>query len=351
MTAASASTDVSDVARRGPRTWLPTVILAVLLVAVVAVAALDLTVFSPHSNSSSSTGSGAITVVDDAGRSVTVKGTPTRIIVLGPSVMDILFRLGLRADVVGVDGGPPSAGGVLDDYTPGQVANWSLGSLPVITWNPTLDVEEVLALDPDLVLAGSGFSLSALESLQSTYGIPCLYLNPPTLSGIEYDVTLVGEVTRTNATADAVNAQLEAALISDSAELLNITAAPTVFLTYYPDSEGYWSFGPGSFGNDLILEAGASSITANDTLANDAEVSGSYILAANPAAIIVGTGFGLNVSNYTSSPDWSSFGAVTAGHVFALNAIYLTEPDPTMVLGLATLINLLHPELSGGSPL
>ncbi len=321
--------------------------LAVLLVAVLVVGALDLTVFAAKTHSSS----GGVMVVDDAGRSVMVNGTPTRIIVLGPSVMDILFRLGLRDDVVAVDGGPATAGGVLDDYTPGQVTNWSLSSLPVITWNPTLDVEAMVALNPDLVLAGSGFSLSELESFQSTYGVPCLYLNPPTLAGIEYDVAIVGAVTHTNATAEAVNAQMEAAMIADQNEIASITYVPSVLLTYYPDDEGYWSFGPGSFGNDLLLNAGATSITANDTAATDAEVSGSYVLAANPTAIIVGTGFGLTVANYSESPDWSSFGAVEAGHVFALNAVYLSEPDPTMVFELATFISLLHPELSGGSPL
>ncbi len=348
-TAAAASTAL-DEPRRGRRAWLPTAVLAVLLVAVLAVAALDLTVFAAKTHSGSSSG-GAVTVVDDAGRSVTVNGTPTRIIVLGPNAMDILFRLGLRDEVVGVDGGPATAGGVLDDYTPGQVANWSLGSLPVITWNPTLDVEAMVALDPSLVLAGSGFSLSQLESFQSTYAVPCLYLNPPTLAGIEYDVSIVGAVTRTNATAQAVDAQMEAAMIADQDEIANISYVPSVLLTYYPDAEGYWSFGPGSFGNDLLLDAGATSITANDTAATDAEVSGSYVLAANPTAIIVGTGFGLNVSNYSQSPDWSSFGAVLAGHVFALNAVYLSEPDPTMVFELATFISILHPELSGGSPL
>jgi iron complex transport system substrate-binding protein len=340
-----------DRPRRGYRAWLPVAVVAVLLVAVVVVAALDLTVFAPHSTSSGSSSKGSVTVVDDAGRSVTVKGVPDRIISMSPSVTDILFRLGLRADIVGVDGGPSSAGGVYDDYTSGQVTNWSLASLPVITWSPTLDVQTALALDPDLLIAGIGFSLPQLESFQSTSGVPCLYLNPPTLAGIEYDDTIVGAVTRTNATADAVNAQLESSMVADASEIVNISTVPSVLLTYYPDSGGYWSFGPGSFGNDLLLDAGAISISANDTYANDAELSGTYVLAANPAAIIVGTGFGLTEQNYSQSPDWSSFGAVTAGHVFSMNAIYLTEPDPTMVLNLATLITLLHPELSGGSPL
>lgn len=327
--------------------WTLTAAVTIIIATVLVVAGLELTVWAPHGSS----GKGAsVTVTDDAGRSVTVRGIPDRIVVLAPSAMDIVYRLGLRADVVGVDGGPPSAGGVYDDYSTGQVANWSLAGLPVITWEPSIDIETVLGLNPDLVIGASGTPLTGLETLQDQYGIPALYLNPPTLEGIEYDVTIVAEVTRTNATADAINAQVESSLNADAELIQNISSVPSTFLTYYPDAGGYWSFGPGSFGNDLLVQAGASSITANDTLANQDEIAGSYILAANPSVIIVGTGFGLTLQNYSAGPDWASFSAVQDNHVLTINSVYPTEPDPTMLLYLNTLILLLHPELDGGAP-
>ena len=56
-----------------------------------------------------------ITVVDDAGRTVTVPSIPNRIVVLEPSAMDIVVRLGLRSSVVGVDCGATDIGGVSAD--------------------------------------------------------------------------------------------------------------------------------------------------------------------------------------------------------------------------------------------
>ncbi|MDD1754800.1 MAG: ABC transporter substrate-binding protein, partial [Methanothrix sp.] len=45
---------------------------------------------------------GTVTVVDDAGRAVSVAGTPQRIVSLSPSNTEILFALGLGDRVVGV---------------------------------------------------------------------------------------------------------------------------------------------------------------------------------------------------------------------------------------------------------
>ncbi len=326
-------------------------VIAVAIIVVLAAALAGVSIYSVLKPSSPASTSGAISVTDDAGRTVTVPSPAHRLVVLAPSVMDMVYRLGLRADVVGVDCGDAAAGGVLADYTPGQVANWSLSSVPCITWIPSLDLQATVAANPDLVIGVSGISLADLDTLTTTDGIPTLYLNPSTIIGIGYDVTILGELTGTSAAAASIVQQMTQALANDTTLLENATVAPRILLTYYVDPTGYWTFGPDSFGEALIEAAGAVSITANDTLANEEEISGAYVLGANPDAIVVGTGFGYNVSSYSIGPDWSSFGAVTSGHVLGINAIYFTEPDPTMVFGIYLLIELLHPELFGGEAL
>ncbi len=289
---------------------------------------------------------GPISVVDDAGRNVTLPGPATRIVVLQPSAMDIVYRLGIRDRVVGVDCGTPSAGGVAADYTPGQIQNWSLASLPCVTWIPNLDIPVLVALQPDLVLAGPGINVASLDTITQQYGIATAYLNPTTLSGISYDVEMVGTLTGTGSAAAGLVNQMAESLAIDRSVVENLTQEPRVFLTYYLDSGGYYSFGPGTFGNDLIQLAGAVSITGNDSAANVNEVSGSYILAADPSIIVVGVGFGLNVSSYSSGPDWSSFPAVQSGHVDPIDASLISEPDPSMVFSVALLIHMFHPSVT-----
>jgi ABC-type Fe3+-hydroxamate transport system substrate-binding protein len=289
-------------------------------------------------------------VVDDAGRTVTVPSTPQRIVVLIPSATDIVIRLGLHAKIVGIDC-TPSAGGLSGDYTPGQIANWSLSGIPCVTVYPSLDITGIIALAPDLVIGGSENGVANLNTLTNQDHIPTLYLSPNTLLGIAYDVQITAQLTGTTAMGTQVNQAMSAALNADQTLLQNATKVPKVLLTYYVDSGGYWTYGTGTFGNDLLELSGAVSISANIS-SQYPEISTSYALAANPDAIVVGIGFGLNESYYaTYGPQWSSFQAVSLGHVFAIDVTLLTEPDPSMVLGLSSTILALHPELSGGTPL
>lgn len=322
--------------------------MVLLVVVVLVVAGLGVGIYAGKDLLGPSTAHAAseVTVVDDAGRSVTVSGTPTKIAVLQPSDMDIVYRLGLRADVIAVDCGTPSSGGLLADYTQAQVTLWGLASLPCITWLPSLDIQTLVSLGPDLVLSSGGIPVSDLGTLQSQYGIPSLYLDPASLPGISYDVTILGEVTGTTTTANQLESAMAENLTADENLLFNATQIPSVLLTFQCESNGYWTFGPGTFGNDLLTDAGAVSITGNDTSANVGVISGSYILAANPDVILVATGFGLNVSSYTGCPFWSSFSAAQAGHVYGLDATLLTEPDPSMIFGLQQILLTLHPELA-----
>ncbi|MGI0131744.1 MAG: ABC transporter substrate-binding protein [Thermoplasmata archaeon] len=295
---------------------------------------------------------GSLTVTDDLGRTVTVPTHPTRVAVLSPSAMDSMVRLGLRADVVAVDCYSAAFGGLSADYSPDQVAAWGLSSSLCVQVGPTFDFEQLLNASPDLVLSSTIISVAAVETLTSTYHIPVVMLQPATLSGVEVDVSLLGEIFHVGGASDQLNGAIQAALGNATTLAQNLTDTgapfPTVLVTYAvnpsgsPDP-GYYSFGPGTFGESLIELASAASISANSTLPYP-ELAGAQVLASDPSFIVYGTGFGLNESSYAQGPDWSQFSAVQQGSVVAINSNYLTEPDPTMVLvGLPALLHAFHP--------
>jgi ABC-type Fe3+-hydroxamate transport system substrate-binding protein len=291
---------------------------------------------------------GTLVVTDDLGRTVMVPPDPARVAVLSPSIMDAMFRLGLRGHVVAVDCYAPSLGGLSDDYSSDQIALWNLSTSMCVQIAPSFDSEQLLNDSPQLVLASTIVSVADVEMISVDFHIPVVMLQPPTLSGILVDVSLLGEIFGVGAKANTLNAQLQSVLGEANALQQNLTTAgtpfPTVLATYSVDSNGYWTFGPGTFGQSLIDLSSASSISANTTFPYP-ELSPEVVLASTPEFLIYGVGFGLNLTYYQQyGPDWSQISAVQDGNAIGVNSNWLTEPDPTMILdGVPQLVSILHP--------
>lgn len=333
-----------------PRRTIP---LAVFLVALLAVGGVAIAATAAYFElRPSPTPPGSLSITDDEGRIVAVPANPDRVVVLAPSIMDSMYRLGLRDRVVGVDCSTPSFGGISADYNDTQVTGWGLSSSMCVETSPSVNVASVLNFTPQLVLASTITSVSDVEELSATYHLPVLILQPSTLGGIAVDVTLLGEIFGVPGAAQSLVAQLQLVLGNASARVANVTATgaplPTLLLTYYADpsagpTPGYWTYGPNSFGQSLIEFVGAVSIAANSPFPY-VELDGSQVLAAEPWGILYGTGFGITLATYQAGPMWSQLSAVQDGRAWAIDSNYLTEPDPTMILvTVPTMVALLHP--------
>ena len=329
--------------------------LFVVTLLVVGGAAVALTAAYLELRPSNTGGSSTVRLTDDLGRSVNVPSNPSRIAVLGASIMDSVYRLGLRSHVVAIDCYAPALGGLAEDYSPDQLALWSLSGSLCVQVAPTFNFEALLNDSPQLVLATTLVTVAAVEEIESTYHIPVLMLQPPTLNGVETDLSMLAQIFGVPDAAASIDAQIQSTLavaqnittqLSDSG-----TSLPSVLVTYAANpvgdpTPGYWTYGPGSFGQSLIELVGAVSIAANSSIPYPL-LSGGQVLVADPEFVIYGTGFGFNESTYAMGPDWSSLPAVESGAAYGINSNYLTEPDPTMVLaGLPELLHILHPALA-----
>jgi iron complex transport system substrate-binding protein len=298
----------------------------------------------------------SVTVVDDLGRTVVAPIDASRIVVLAPSVMDIVYRLGLRDRVVGVGCDASIPGGLLNEYSPNQSALWNVSSSVCISDYPTLNVDELLNRSTQLVLATSLTSASVVEQLSVTFHIPVVVLSPTTLSGIVADVQLVGSLfpvaaTLTNALVVALDQELVTAANFDTNLSTNGVPLPTVLVTYYFDSGGYYTYGPDSFGQSLINTLGAANVAAGAPLVY-LELNGSTVLNDSPQVILYGTSWNdpWIVANETpaqwasptsGAPYWSQLN----GSKIALDVTLLSEPDPTLILALPLLLHVVHPTL------
>lgn len=346
------SSTSSPTAAPGARRAIPLALFLVVLLVVAGAAIAATAAYFELRPSATSAPAGSTTVTDDVGRTVVVPPNPARVVVLAPSIMDSMVRLGLRDRVVGADCGTPASGGLSTDYNDSQISAWNLSVGLCIETSPSVNIPQVLNASPSLVLASTIISVSDVEEMSTTYHLPVVILQPSTIGGIALDVSLLGEIFGVTPAANALVGQMQAVLGADQNAVTNLTYSgtpfPTVLLTYYASpasspTPGYWTYGPGTFGESLVEFVAAASISANSTLPYP-ELSGDQVLAANPSIVIYGTGFGVDLTTYQAGPQWGSLAAVTGNAAFGIDSNFVTEPDPTMVLvGLPALFHLVHP--------
>ncbi|MCI4324822.1 MAG: ABC transporter substrate-binding protein [Thermoplasmata archaeon] len=297
-----------------------------------------------------STGPTTETIVDDLGRRVTVPLNASRIVVLAPSILDIVYRLGLRADVVGL-GCAPTEYGLLSAYSPNQTSLWDLTPGLCINDYPTLDGQAVANDTPGLVLASTITSAADVTMLTATYGLPVVILAPNGLQGIVGDVALVASMYPGNTMALPLEVSLDGALTNASNLDTNLSdngdPVPSALLTYYFDTGGYYTYGPGTFGESLIELAGGSNVAGSAPLTYF-EMNATVVLNDEPAVVIYGTSWndpqlvsGETVQNWTAAPYWSQLN----GSVHAIDVTAITEADPSMILTLPLLEYWLQPTL------
>jgi iron complex transport system substrate-binding protein len=270
------------------------------------------------------------TIVDDYGRTVELDGIPDRIVSVAASPTEILFAIGAGAQVVGVDN--------YSDY-PAEVASVT----KVGDYN--LNVEAVIALQPDLIVTGDLVNRQQLDLLAAK-GIPYVILADRTLDDVLKTIRLAGVITGHVAEADLV----ADSLASRISAVKNKTLAPDVtkpkVYIEYDDYQGLWTYGPGSFGDDLITQAGGTNV-AHNTSSEYPKVASEFVIAENPSIIVYTTGpwSTLSDSTYQDRPGWGNISAIVNDKIYGMDANLLSRYGPRIVDCLEQLAALIHPEL------
>ncbi len=332
-------------------------VVVVLLVLVAAGAIGGTAAYYALRPSHSTGGPDTVVVVDDLGRTMTVPTDAARMVVLAPSIMDIIYRMGLRSHVVAVGCSPSISGGIYNEYSPNQTTLWTLSNASCITDYPSLNTEAIANDTPGVVLASTITSEAAVTTLTQTYHIPVVVLAPADIEGIVGDVRLVAQLfPSASSQAATLESQLSSALSAVSSMDANLSSqqapVPSVLLTYYFDTGGYYSYGPGTFGASLIDLAGGTNLAAGSPL-QYGEVNATVVLSSQPKVILYGTSWndaylvaGETPSVWATAPYWSQLN----GEKVPLDVTLLSEPGPSMVLALPELQHLLYPSLVPSPP-
>jgi len=268
-----------------------------------------------------------LSFIDDLNRTVTMDKYPERIVSVAPTPTEMLFAVGAGDLVVGVDG--------YSDY-------------PAATSNITkvgdyqLNIEQIVTLKPDLIISGDLVPEADLNQLASN-GIPYMVISDKTVDDVFASIRMVGNVT--NHAADAANlvSTLRARVnaVTDKT-LAEGVSSPKVYLEYF----SYYTFGPGSFGNDLIELAGGTNIAASKGEAYPV-VTDEFVVSQNPDMIVYTSGAYMvnNETEIVSRPGWNETNAVKNMDIHSLDDNLVSRYGPRIVDGLEQLAAIIHPEL------
>ncbi len=268
---------------------------------------------------------------DDLGREVTLEEVPSRIVSVSPACTEILFALGLGDKVVGVT--------EFCDYPEEALEKEKIGTFT------TPNLEAIVALNPDLVLATGGVQAEVLGRMEEL-GLTVYAVNPTTFDETLATILEVGEITGATRRADEIVTDMNQRAVEVARRVSEMEARgkarPRVFFEIYYENN-VWTVGKGSIISDLIRLAGGENI--GDLESGDYyEFSVEALMSQNPQVYLVGSGSMFNPGDITSRPGWDRMDAVRDGRVYVIEENLLYRTGPRLIEGLEAVHAALYPE-------
>jgi iron complex transport system substrate-binding protein len=288
--------------------------------------------------SSATSSVASITVTDDANRTVTIVGAPQRIVSLAPSTTEIAFALGLGNRIIAVD-----------SYSDFPV---EAQSLPKLNTFP-LNLEQVVALKPDLVLAAGLTNPDDVKKLADLkLNVLVIGSATTTFDGVMADIALLGKATGTEAKAKQINDTLKQKIdaVKGKVAVLSTNKPKVYWELDMTDVTKPYTPGPGSFIDDIITLAGGTNIAAK-AKSPWAQISAEEIIAANPDIIILSDACSTSVLSPCATPEsvkarkgWDVINAVKNGKILGIDDNLVSRPGPRIADGLEAAAKLIRPE-------
>jgi iron complex transport system substrate-binding protein len=275
-----------------------------------------------------------MTLTDDEGTAVEIAAEPQRIVSLTPATTEILFKLGAGPRVVATTD--------FDDYPPEAVA------LPDVASFTSVDVEKIVGLEADLVIAGgNSFNDPAAIAQLRELGVPVLVTYAPDISTVLKDIELVGLAVGRAGAARDLTAAMQAEFDQVAAATTDLPR-PRVFYELDATTDIYTA-ADDSFIAEMIELAGGEPITTGSK--TDFAISLEKLVTADPEVIVLGDAvYGVTPEAVAARPGWDVMAAVKTGQIRGVNDLVVTRPGPRLVDGLRELALAIHPEANVPSP-
>lgn len=268
---------------------------------------------------------------DMLGRRVSIPDRPLRLVSLAPSLTEIVFALGRGEWLVGVTD--------VCDFPP------AARDLPRVGGIAAPNLEQIVALRPDLVLTTAEGNAWALLGQLASLKVPSFALVPDSMAGVLASIRTLGQALRVEGIAAALAREVEAR-VREIQHRVAGRERPRVLYLVWP--EPMIAAGPGTYIHDLLRIAGGENSIVERTVPYprlgweevvgrrpDVVLIASHREAADPVA---------PAPVPTDWRPWQAVPAVRAGRVLAVSSDTILRPGPRLPDGVRRLARAIHPE-------
>jgi iron complex transport system substrate-binding protein len=274
-----------------------------------------------------------LTLTDDLGREISLSTLPQRVVSLAPSNTEILFAVGAGDQVVGVT--------QYCNYPPETQDKEQIGGFSA----NTINVEKIVALEPDLVLAAGEIHEPVIEALEHL-NIPVYALDPNTLDEVYTSIELVGHLTGHQGEANRVVADMKDRVASVTERIATIPEEERLSVYWEVFDEPRMTTGPSTFTGQLIELAGGVNIFAEVSEAYP-QISDEEVIGRNPAVIMGPETMGekLTIETVAQRPGWDQIDAVQNARIYLFDGDMVTRSGPRLAQVLEVMAQALYPDL------
>ena len=272
-----------------------------------------------------------IAIQDMMGRTVVLDAPAERIVAVTAADCEILYALGCGDRLVGR--------GAYCDW-PAEVLD-----VPEVESGSLTNIEQIIALDPDVILMGDMEQTEDQVNKLESAGIRVFVSDSETIEGTYDAIRMIGAIMGKNDEAAELVHGMEATF-ADLAAKAEGRGEKTVYFEVSPLEWGLWAAGRGSFMDEVADLLGLKNIF--DDVEGWGSVSEEQVLSRNPDYIVtVSMYYGEGPTpeeEICSRAGWEDLTAVKNNAILNISSNELTRPGPRLADGAKQLYDFVYGE-------
>jgi iron complex transport system substrate-binding protein len=264
-----------------------------------------------------------VTITDSEGTEVTFDSEPMKVVSMAPNITETIYQLGLESKLVG-----------RTDYCDYPKEVLDIASVGTLT---TPDIEKIISLEPDVVIASTHFSEESNKKLTDLEVKVVVLYAEKDVEGVYSIIETMGTIFNVNEAAATAVKDMQAS-IAETKTLIEGRDKPSVYYVVGFGEYGDYTAGGDTFIGQMISQAGGNNIAQ--------DVSGwSYTLEslveADPDIIIISENM---KSDFEAAENYKDLTAVKNGRVYGIDNNIIERQGYRNAEGLRILAEIMHPE-------